>query len=88
MAAVEGAPLQPLVDFVTALPGHLAQQVLAGLDHHSDLAASSSVCRRWREVVQEEAVWQAGYARRFPAWGAERPLDPATAQAAEQLRLG
>ena len=31
-------------------------------------------------------MWQAGYGRRFPAWGAERALDPATQQAAEQLR--
>ena len=83
--AVAGGP-QPLVDFVSVLPGHLAQQVLTRLDHHADFAASSGVCRRWREVVREEAVWQAGYARRFPAWGAERPLDPITQQASEQLR--
>ena len=86
MAAVGGAPGQPLVDFVSALPGHLAQHVLTQLDHHSDVAASSGVCRRWREVVQEEAVWQAGYGRRFPAWGAECALDPATQHATEQLR--
>ncbi|EFN59918.1 hypothetical protein CHLNCDRAFT_132966 [Chlorella variabilis] len=73
---------EPPVDFVSELPSHLAQQVLARLDHHRDFAAAGCVCpctrwrRRWwwRRVVQEEAVWLAGYGRRFPGWGCERTL--------------
>lgn len=64
----------------------LAQaQVLRHLGHR-DCAAAAGVCSRWRELAADEAVWQAGYARSFPAWGAEHTLDPATQQAADALR--
>lgn len=73
----------------------LLLQVLARLDHHRDFAAAGCVCpctrwrRRWwwRRVVQEEAVWLAGYGRRFPGWGCERTLRGAADwQEQEQLR--
>lgn len=60
-------------------------QVLHHLDHR-DCAAAAGVCSRWRQLAADETVWQAGYARSFPAWGAERTLDPASQQAADALR--
>jgi hypothetical protein len=64
-------------------------QILACLDGHHDLAAASSVSRKWRAVVSEEAVWRGGYARRFPGWGAEATLRGAADwQAREYLRCG
>ncbi|KAI7838684.1 hypothetical protein COHA_007486 [Chlorella ohadii] len=73
------------VDFVQRWPSHLSQKVLSCLHDHRDLAAAALVCRRWHAVVQEERVWQACYAARFPAPPTERCWEPAAQAAADAL---